>query len=305
MKLQFRILWIDDDRSNDDTKIKLEREKTTILQYLEADYFEGTIESNTWTLDTSQPFPYDSEHYDLFIVDFNIWDKNGFQYIKWIRESAKYTDIIFYSKNSIAQEILTYLNGWNDFLEWVFLATRDELAMKFHDLLDIIDRKVNNLYSMRGLVLAETAEIDYILCEIITKLCTKHHITLQGFQLRKWGIQTKQFDYTTCVTFQGNDPDKFTAWLSKKTSNYKKIEWLTNPNNPNNLIQDIASIQTDLNDYRLFYEKKRNPLAHKKTTIQNNSLTAGNVPYTIQKLKNIRWKLLKWKKCFTQFRDSI
>jgi|GEM_PF-6031239 hypothetical protein len=42
--------------------------------------------------------------------------------------------------------------------------------MKFEDLLKLIDRKVNNLYSMRGLVLAETAELDYILSEIIEKI---------------------------------------------------------------------------------------------------------------------------------------
>lgn len=50
----------------------------------------------------------------------------------------------------------------------------------------------------------------------------------------------------------------------------------------------MTSIQTDLNNYRNFYETTRNPLAHKKTTIQNNLLKAGNIQYSIKNLKNIR-----------------
>ena len=36
---------------------------------------------------------------------------------------------------------------------------------------------------MRGLVLAETAEIDYVLSEIIDKLCTQKNISRDSFQL--------------------------------------------------------------------------------------------------------------------------
>jgi len=64
------------------------------------------------------------------------------------------------------------------FLEGIFISNRNHLEKKFKQVLDIIDRKVNNLYSMRGLVLAETAEIDYVLCEVIDKLCTKQKINL-------------------------------------------------------------------------------------------------------------------------------
>jgi|GEM_PF-5273264 hypothetical protein len=46
MKLGFRILWIDDDWLNEETKIRLKQEKDAILQSLEADYFEGILELN-------------------------------------------------------------------------------------------------------------------------------------------------------------------------------------------------------------------------------------------------------------------
>lgn len=283
MKLGFRILWIDDDWLNEETKIRLKQEKDAILQSLEADYFEGILELNPWTLDTSEPFPYDSEHYDLFIVDFNIWDKNGLDYIKWIRESCKYADIIFYSKDSIQEKILNYLKGWNDFLEWVFIANRDELGMKFEDLLKLIDRKVNNLYSMRGLVLAETAELDYILSEIIEKI----------------------LNTTPWLTFSSSWSLPLLDYLVQKTSNLDKIEWLTNSNNLNKMPQSVQTLKQDLLSYRDFYKDKRNPLAHSRTLSSNNQLSAGNVTYSIQDLKDMRWKLLSWKKTFTNIYQQL
>ena len=284
MKLGFRILWIDDDWLNEETKIRLKQEKDAILQSLEADYFEGILELNPWTLDTSEPFPYDSEHYDLFIVDFNIWDKNGLDYIKWIRESCKYADIIFYSKDSIQEKILNYLKGWNDFLEWVFIANRDELGMKFEDLLKLIDRKVNNLYSMRGLVLAETAELDYILSEIIEKI----------------------LNTTPWLTFSSSWSLPLLDYLVQKTSNLDKIEWLTNSNNPNKMPQSVLNLQQNLLSYRRFYKDERNPLAHSRTVINsNNQLSAGNITYSIQDLKDMRKKLLERKNDFQQLRNNL
>lgn len=315
MKLKFNILRIDDDRRKDESKDVLEAKKTSIKNILAYHYFESdedNIKIEDGTLNINNGFPYESEDFDLFIVDFHIWEKKWLEYIEWIRQKSQYTHIIFYSQNTITDEIRLYINEkkqewWykNAFLEWIFICDRAVIDIKVEELIEIIDRKVNNLYSMRGLVLAETAEIDYVLSEIIDKLCIKKNISQNWFQLWKQDSTINTFNFSLWPTFSWQGKLLFVEWLSEKTSNYEKIEWLTNPNNPNNLIQDIASIQTDLNNYRNFYETTRNPLAHKKTTIQNNLLKAGNVPYTIQNLKNIRWDLLNWKKCFTKFRDCI
>lgn len=307
MKLQFRILWIDDDWSDDETKIRLEQEKNTILQHLEADYFEGTIDLDTWTLDTTQPFPYDSEHYDLFIVDFNIWDKNGLEYIKRIRESGKYADIIFYSKNWIQQEILKYLNDWNDFLEWVFIAKREELAMKFQDLLDIIDKKVNNLYSMRGLVLAETADLDYILCEIINKLYEQHslskNISLPIKSQWIWNFEIINQDNMFLESWWTT----FTDWLNKKWTNEIFCEFFINPSSPLFWFAEINStFKGKVIKYRRFYTQKRNPLAHWKTENDGNgNLSANGLSYSILELKKCRKNLLDFKEKFEEFLDNI
>lgn len=315
MKLKFNILRIDDDRRKDESKDVLEAKKTSIKNILACHYFESdedNIKIEDGTLNINNGFPYESEDFDLFIVDFHIWEKKWLEYIEWIRQKSQYTHIIFYSQNTITDEIRLYINEkkqewWykNAFLEWIFICDRAVIDIKVEELIEIIDRKVNNLYSMRGLVLAETAEIDYVLSEIIDKLCTQKNISRDSFQLWKRDRSISRFNFNLWPTFSSQGSLSFLDWLSEKTSNSEKIEWLINSHNPNNVTQDTVSIKANLDNYRSFYKIKRNPLAHKKTIIQNGILTAGNVSYTIQELKNIRWNLLNWKKCFTKFRDSI
>jgi len=58
--------------------------------------------------------------------------------------------------------------------------------------------------------------------------------------------------------------------------------------------------------YRDFYKDKRNSLAHRKTVItSDNQLSAGNVTYSIQNLKDMRKDLLERKDAFQELRDSL
>lgn len=317
MKLQFSILWIDDDWSNATSKPNLERQKINISKSLENNYFLEDIKIENWSLDINTNFPYNSENFDLFIVDFNIWAKKWFEYIEWIRKHSQYTDIIFYSQNPIEIEIIKYLNdknwSWqykNSFLQWVFISKRDELATKFEELLDIIDRKVNNLYSMRGLVLAETADLDYILCEIINKIYDKNNIN------KNWYLYTKNYsvnpnirDFTTrhsfyCFPFSHYC---FTDWLKKTWSNELFCAMTANQSSP--LYQytswDVIFLNK-IQEYRDFYEQKRNKLSHWKTEIDTSGIMhAAWVRYTILDLKDMRKQILEFKECFENFRDSI
>gem|GEM_PF-2314793 len=77
-------------------------------------------------------------------------------------------------------------------------------------------------------------------------------------------------------------------YLVQKTSNLDKIEWLTNSNNLNKMPQSVQTLKQDLLSYRDFYKDKRNPLAHSRTLSSNNQLSAGNVTYSIQDLKDMR-----------------
>lgn len=306
MKLQFKILWIDDDWQDDESNIALTQKKEEIMKILynlhfEVDDADIIIEKGDRDI---KDMPYNSEDFDLFLVDFHMWTKNGFQYIEEIRNKSQYTEIIFYSQSWIQEELKAYLKK-KDFLEGIFISDRVYLERKFQQVLNIIDKKVNNLYSMRGLVLAETAEIDYVLCEIIDKLCTKGKINTNWFQLWKRDSNTNTFTFRSWPKFNSQWSISFPDWLSEKTSNSEKIEWLTNSKNPNKMPQSVLNLQQDLLSYRDFYKDKRNPLAHSRTLSSNNQLSAGNVTYSIQDLKDMRWKLLSWKKTFTNIYQQL
>ena len=292
---------------NDQSNIALTDKKDSIMDILHNLHFE-VDDADIVTEDGRRDIKdmlYNSEDFDLFLVDFQIWNKKGFQYIEEIRNKSQYTEIIFYSQSEIQEEVRTYMQE-KPFLERIFISNRNHLEKKFKQVLDIIDRKVNNLYSMRGLVLAETAEIDYVLCEVIDKLCTKQKINLNWFQLWKRNSNTSTFTFNSWPKFNLQGNISFLDWLSEKTSNFEKIEWLTNSSNPNNVFQYVVNSQQNLVSYRDFYKDKRNSLAHRKTVItSDNQLSAGNVTYSIQNLKGMRKDLLERKDAFQNLRDSL
>lgn len=314
MKLDFKILWIDDERKDSSTRVNLERIKNVVKEKLETNYFRPEIKEEIGDVDLDN-FPYNSEEYDLFLIDFTIWEKNWSDCIEKIRSDWLYTDIIFYSQDDIESKVKDYMNEkdekweWKRFLEWVFLSRRDELSTKFWDILDIIDRKVNNLYSMRGLVLAETADIDYILCEIIDKLFTKHWIEKNNTNLAKKDSTGNSRNFTDqhSLKYDNSKGRSFLERLNKKWWNDIFVAYLTDNNSP--LFQYINSdtnLKNQVLNYRNFYKDKRNPLAHNKTGIdQNWNMNAWNISYSIEDMKNMRKELLKFKTFFEEFKNDL
>lgn len=308
MKLQFRILWIDDDRGKTESKILLEKQKKEIETYLSSNHFlvnDDTIKIDYWIDLEKFQENYDSRDYDMFLVDFNIGDtKVWYSYIEIIRDQWIYTDIIFYSQSWIEKKLDEYYTlitekGWKvKFLEGVFLSNRLDLVQKFQNLLDIIDQKVNNLYSMRGLVLAETADLDYILCEIIDRLCDKYHISKISYPLQ---------DNPTKTCPDASTSEKFIRWIQSKDwwNNSNLFYHLTNSASQRWLQAHTTSIAGKLNNYRIFYNK-RNDLAHWKTELNADwTMSANGVTYSISELKTMRKQLLEFRACFESFRDTI
>jgi hypothetical protein len=71
MKLDFKILWIDDERKDSSTRVNLERIKNVVKEKLETNYFRPEIKEEIGDVDLDN-FPYNSEEYDLFLIDFTI-----------------------------------------------------------------------------------------------------------------------------------------------------------------------------------------------------------------------------------------
>jgi CheY-like chemotaxis protein len=171
MKLDFRLLVIDDqpDEIYDAIEIlrmDLEDKGFRLDVTVAEDISEKGIDDYCHA---------EGRNIDLAIVDYRLGadDINGALAAKTVRRRLKYTDIIFYStssKDELAQQIGGHVDG-------VFLASRGN---DFDDVLrgiaDTIVGKAVDLNHMRGIAIAEAAEMDLLMEEILAKAFVSNNV---------------------------------------------------------------------------------------------------------------------------------
>jgi len=172
MKLKYKILWIEDEKRAIKIKVK------NIRKYLEDDYGFECKEDDITILDyiefetkyiNNNEIVSDSniEEFDLLLVDFNLGEKEhtGDTLIQIIRNGNIYSEILFYSSNY--EPLIKKLN--EHFIDGVFTSNRDELEDKIKKLIKVTIKKVQDVNNLRGLIMAEVAELDRIKEQIIMK----------------------------------------------------------------------------------------------------------------------------------------
>lgn len=190
MKLKYKILWIDDDTD------AIERPKTQIKRYIEEDYgFEckdddviikdyDEFENDYVYEENGKKTVKDSiKEFDLLLVDFDLGEEGltGDILINIIRNKV-YSEILFYSTNY--SDLRSKLNT-NDFMDGVFSSSRDELEEKTKKLINVTIKKVQDVNNLRGLIMAEVAELDILKEEIILKASEK----ISNKELEKYALK--------------------------------------------------------------------------------------------------------------------
>jgi hypothetical protein len=158
MKLQYRILWFDD---NDDFFNSLD------WDFLRDRVAEWGFEPDVKLVTTPETFLGEAPYadYDLMVVDFNLEGYGeGQDFIRKVREQEVFTEIIFYSSN--ATTVL-----WDAVrshqLEGIYVASRDTVQDRILQVGHQSLRKVLDLDNMRGIVMAEVGDLDLLLGKII------------------------------------------------------------------------------------------------------------------------------------------
>lgn len=152
MKLDYYILWVEDETSWFSTTSEL---------------FEDTVKEHGFNPIIERKKTFDEvigeleqnglKKYDIFLIDFNLRNsKNGDSIIDFLRDKNIYTDIIFYSsdKQSIIDSIKEHL------FEGVYHSGRKEIENKFERVFLTTIKKVEEISSMRGLIVSETSVLD-------------------------------------------------------------------------------------------------------------------------------------------------
>jgi CheY-like chemotaxis protein len=112
--------------------------------------------------------------FDLVIIDYNLGreDTNGAVAAKRMRTQLPYTDIIFYSSDPSA-DLLTQLAQQE--VAGVFVANRESLGDTLNGVTDTIVGKAVDLNHMRGIAMAEVAEMDVLMEEILHRVFSTDH----------------------------------------------------------------------------------------------------------------------------------
>ncbi|WP_026476497.1 response regulator [Alkaliphilus transvaalensis] len=160
MKLEYRILWFEDNESWFKThKQVIENfldDRGFVLNAVRYENDDKGIEEILKECD-----------YDLILMDYNLTDANGDVIIERIREQQLYTEIIFYSQNG-AQAIRDIIKERG--VDGVYCSGRHiiDFEEKVTKVIETTIKKVQDLNNMRGLVMAEVSELDDVMLQIIS-----------------------------------------------------------------------------------------------------------------------------------------
>lgn len=171
MKLAFQLLVVDDQPDAAESAIRVLEEHLqdkgfdlhrTLPPDLSAEALQDFVRSQ------GQGRPY-----DLVMVDFDLQQPHdtGAVAAARLRSALQYTDMIFYSSNPEANlhQLLV-----DQVVQGVFVASRPELDSALVGLADTIIGKVVDITHMRGLAMAEVADMDTVMKQTLADTFASH-----------------------------------------------------------------------------------------------------------------------------------
>lgn len=294
MKLKFYLLWFDDEKSWIDAKIDYVRE---IIEENGFEWVEPTICNKEEELDGS----YDD--YDIILMDYSLVHgrkegKTGADIINKIRTEGSFTNILFYSQYNVS-ELRQQIAEKN--LDGVFCSNREDFFENFEKLFLTNIKKIEDVNNLRGLVMAETADLESIKNEIIeiydNVSCTKKKEIIKKVLKKMTELNKKQKE----VIDSKNENTPFKELMDlfdlyKKSYIVHKINYRREPP-----ICDFT-----LTDFDRDIIKKRNLLAHVKEKIVKGASgkkivlesekNGEKLIFTRKEAKKIRKDISKYKK---------
>lgn len=316
MRLKYKILWIEDEPDS------VERPKNQIQKYLEDDYgFEckeedivikdyDEFEAEFIDEERGQKRIRDSiKEFDLLLVDFNLGEEEqtGDKLIEVIREGV-YSEILFYS--SELPSITSKLN--NHFIDGVFTSDREHLEDKIKKLIKVTIKKVQDVNNLRGLIMAEVAELDIIKEEII-KLASQK---IDAKKLEKYTLDKVK----SSVDSNNRTTQRYLDDISNTTfdSLFGRIGFVDSNKKAMTIgealiklaITEPVTKETFTQPYIDNILSKRNKFAHIKecngTDVYGNPCKMiGDIPFTEEKCIEIRKEIKKYKKILEDIKNSI
>lgn len=310
MKLVYRILWIEDQMRS------IRAKKRVISNYIkDIKGFELEIKE----IETFQQFKddigFDSlKDYDLVLVDLNLDDdesEDGNKIIEEIRGNDIYTEVVFYSSNYPHLSELLQQN----MIEGIFTSERNQLDTKAKKIIGVTLHKIQDINNLRGLIMAEVAELDRIKKNIIQKFSTeadsefKQYIKEDVFSK----IREELEDLKCLVKIEDSDISHDEINLEELQKNffydsYKKSRTVFKLKRLKENCKDIPFVH---DDYYKDVIKKRNVLAHEEEKTRDDGTKYLNYPngnpldFTEEHCIQIRKDIKKYKKLLEDIEEEF
>ena len=179
MKLSYEILWVDnEDGIYNNHKNEIETHLRELGFNPKIKFITDFQEYKKQNLDLSS--------FDLFILDYKLKNgENGNKIVKDIREEHSiYTEILFYS--AVPEQARKQI--FDDKLNGVYVSSRkfDDFEEDSLGLIDVTIKKTQDINNLRGLIMAEVAELDRIKEKIILKASPKiDNKAIEKYTLKK------------------------------------------------------------------------------------------------------------------------
>ncbi len=164
MKLEYKILWLDDQIQDfiDDEMIQ------EVEEYLNEQGFQPEIITVSKSEDFFKSL---DDSFDLILTDYHLNDINGDEVIKKIRsqEFSVLSEVLFYTAKADLKD--TDKINRVSFLETnTLLGDHRELVLQATiSLIGLTLKKFQNIIAMRGMIMHETSSLDVEMIEIIKK----------------------------------------------------------------------------------------------------------------------------------------
>lgn len=199
MKLDYRILWLDDRME----AIIEDGYKDEIIEYLDDLGFHPVV----ITVESEEGFFSSlNDSYDLIMTDYNLNDigestRNGADIVKAVRAQSIFTEIMFYSaQGTVIDTFKIDRITFVDTSQSAATPHNDQIVERVKRLIDLTVRKFQHIVSMRGMIMHEAAHLD----EVLFDLCQNNISTeedqdiiddlfaeIVGFYRRKFELSSK------------------------------------------------------------------------------------------------------------------
>ncbi|HIP26282.1 MAG TPA: hypothetical protein EYG80_01335 [Flavobacteriaceae bacterium] len=267
MTLDYKILWIDDREEF------FSNHKSYIEEYLENLGFDAKITTykSFAEFEEKEKEATHQKIYDLFLIDLNLdHGKTGDELIIQIRGNRILTDIIFYSTSLI--DVRRKVND-ND-IEGVYVTSRNQTDFeeKVTDVIDVTIKKVQDVNNLRGLIMAEVAELDRIKERIIKGYNSQADSAFKKYIKEKVFSKIKEeLESLNCIVKVEDSEcsyDEINLETLQENFFYDAYKKSRTVNKIKKLICDSIGFVHD--EYYSCVVKKRNVFAHEEEQVRND-----------------------------------